>query len=176
MPDRPLDRDAIEHHLHSLGDRLGALGATVHLTVVGGSYMALHGLRESTMDVDTITQLSDTVRRAVADVARDFDLDPAWLNDRALAFRPHIEAQVGAVLFEHPHLVVDGPTADFMFLMKLDRGEQRDRSDLIALWPRTSFGTPEAAALAHISAYPHLPEDEHLADYIAEIAAMAERE
>lgn len=65
---------------------------TVRLTVVGGSYMALHGLRESTMDVDTITRLDDVVRRAVAEVAREFDLDPAWLNDRALAFQPHIEA------------------------------------------------------------------------------------
>jgi hypothetical protein len=135
--------------------------------------MALLGLRDSTMDVDTITRLDDTLRRAVADVAEAFDLDPAWLNDSALAFQPHIELSIGSVLFEHPNLVIDGPTADFMFLMKLDRGEQRDRSDLIALWPRTTFGTPEAAAVAHGAAYPHIPRDEHLATYITEIARAA---
>jgi hypothetical protein len=146
---------------------------TARLTVVGGSYMALLGLRDSTMDVDTITRLDDTLRRAVADVADEFDLDPTWLNDRALTFQPHIELAIGPVLFEHPNLVIDGPTADFMFLMKLDRGEQRDRSDLIALWPRTTFGTPEAAALVHEAAYPHVLRDDYLAGYIAEIARVA---
>jgi hypothetical protein len=54
VPETPFDRPAIEHHLHALGDRLAGLGITARLTVVGGSYMALLGLRDSTMDVDTV--------------------------------------------------------------------------------------------------------------------------
>jgi hypothetical protein len=176
VPDTPLDREAIEHNLRLLGDRLGDLGARARLTVVGGSYMALLGLRASTMDVDTITRLDDVVRQAVADVGRELDLDPTWLNDRAFAFQPHVEAGPGRVMFEHPNLVIEGPSAEVVFLMKLGRAEQRDRGDLIALWPRTSFATPEAAALAYSEAYPHVPEDAHLAGYIAEIAAAAEEE
>ena len=137
--------------------------------------MALLGLRESTMDVDTITQLDATLRQAVTEVARDFDLDPGWLNDRAFAFRPQIELTLDEPLFEHPNLVIDGPTPDYVFLMKLGRGAQRDRGDLVALWPRTTFGSPEAVARAYEAAYPHLLHDEYLAGYVAEIAAAAAR-
>jgi hypothetical protein len=135
--------------------------------------MALLGLRESTMDVDTITRLDDVVRQAVADVGRELGLDPTWLNDRAFAFQPHIEAVPGTVMFEHPSLIIEGPSAEVVFLMKLGRGEQRDRGDLIALWPRTHFATPETAALAYAEAYPHAPDDEHLVGYITEIASAA---
>jgi hypothetical protein len=38
------------------------------LVVVGGSYLALHDLRESTADVDSLTKLPDGVRDAVRTV------------------------------------------------------------------------------------------------------------
>ena len=84
----PLDRAAIEANLTALGDRLAMDGAEVRLLIVGGSYLALHGLRESTVDVDTITRLDATTRDAIEAVAAERGLEPAWLNDHAAAFAP----------------------------------------------------------------------------------------
>jgi hypothetical protein len=60
--------------------------------------------------------------------------------------------------------------------MKLYRGSPQDHEDLIALWPRCTFSKPEAAAAAFHAAFPHAPEDDHLASYIEEIAAAAATE
>ena len=57
-------------NLLEVAEILGASGrAQTRLIVVGGSYLALHGLRESTRDVDTITVLDEAVRSAVQEVA-----------------------------------------------------------------------------------------------------------
>jgi hypothetical protein len=56
--------------------------------VVGGSLLAFHGLREATVDVDSVKRLDSELKSAVASVARLHDLAPAWLNDSASAFRP----------------------------------------------------------------------------------------
>ena len=56
MPDILFSRQDIIDNLREVAEILGASGqAQTRLIVVGGSYMALHGLREATKDVDTIT-------------------------------------------------------------------------------------------------------------------------
>ncbi|MGD2061449.1 MAG: hypothetical protein PVF87_11320 [Acidimicrobiia bacterium] len=57
--------------------------------------------------------------------------------------------------------------------MKLYRADPQDREDLVSLWPLCAFSDPEAAAAAFRNAYPHSPEDEYLADYIADVAGDA---
>lgn len=171
----PLDRAAIEANLAALGDRLADEGIVARLLVVGGSYLALQGLRESTMDVDTVTRLDDTITSAIEAIADERGLDPAWLNDRAAAFAPSTSAGEGTILFDHPNLTIVGPSDDYVFLSKVDRGKQRDFDDLVLLWPRTSFGSPDEAVNAFYAAYPHLePEaDPHLVDYIERVARAA---
>jgi hypothetical protein len=56
-------------------------------------------------------------------------------------------------------------------VIKLYRAESRDREDMMALWPLCTFATPDGAARASDTpTYPHAPEDEHLAEFICEIA------
>lgn len=171
----PLDRAAIQANLAALGDRLAANGLQARLLVVGGSYLALNGLRDSTIDVDTVTRLDAEVKAAIEAVAAERGLDPSWLNDRAAAFAPSTSPGESELLFAHGSLVVLGPSPDFVFLSKVERGKQRDFDDLVVLWPRTSFGTPQAAVDAFYLAYPRIDPDTdpHLVGYIERVAARA---
>lgn len=78
--------------LDAVGAHLEAAGAAVSIVVVGGAALALHGwVPRTTHDVDVIAlasgpttliapRLPDALLRAVARVARDFDLPEHWLN------------------------------------------------------------------------------------------------
>jgi hypothetical protein len=50
--------------------------------------MALHGLREATRDVDTITVLDEAVSSAAHEVSRRRGLAPHWLNSHARPWPP----------------------------------------------------------------------------------------
>ncbi len=58
------------------------------IIVVGGSLLAWHDLRDSTLDVDSIRRLDDALRHAVATVAARHGLAADWLNDRAAPWAP----------------------------------------------------------------------------------------
>jgi hypothetical protein len=58
------------------------------LVIVGGSYLALEELRESTRDVDTVTRLDEQLRLAIAEVGVELGLAPTWLSDSSVPFRP----------------------------------------------------------------------------------------
>jgi hypothetical protein len=66
LPDVVFSRQDILDNLREVAEILGAGGQPqTRLIVVGGSYLALHGLRDATRDVDTITVLDDAVNSAV---------------------------------------------------------------------------------------------------------------
>jgi hypothetical protein len=59
--EKKLDRDAIMVSFDLLSDRLRQRDADVlEIIVVGGSFLALHGLRNSTTDVDSVTRIDET--------------------------------------------------------------------------------------------------------------------
>ncbi len=82
----------LEHILAALNDQLAVAGARVHLVVIGGSgLIAIDAVARTTRDVDVVAleehgklvpaePLPEAVREAAAIVARDFGLEPNWLN------------------------------------------------------------------------------------------------
>ena len=50
------------------------------MIVVHGALLALHGLRESARDVDSVQRLDEELAAAVARVASRRDLASRWLN------------------------------------------------------------------------------------------------
>src|SRR5262245_32876591 len=149
-------------------------GVRTELVVVGGSYMALRGLRASTADVDTVSDLIVTVRDAVNVVARRRHLRPNWLNDYAKPFTPvGLPFDDCDVLYDHPALRLLGPPPDWIFLMKLYAGRAPDIDDLVALWPLSGFTSPDEAAKRFAAAYPHMPPDDDLIELLEDIAEMA---
>ena len=96
MPDRPIA--AIERGLASVGELLAIDGVEVGIAVVGGTALNLLGIvQRTTSDVDVLAVLQsgsdppgetlvppdplpDPLQRAIARVARDFQLPPDWMN------------------------------------------------------------------------------------------------
>jgi hypothetical protein len=57
--------------------------------------------------------------------------------------------------------------------LKLYRADPQDREDLVTLWPRCNFASPDHAVAAFRDAYPHAPADDQLANFIRDIARDA---
>lgn len=170
MPE-PLDKAAILDHLAEVAQELGP-GTHQHvIIVVGGSLLALHDLRLSTWDVDSVARLEPELRAAADRVAGRHGLEPGrWLNDRAVMFRPAtLTPLMCEVVFEHPRLIVRGAPLEYVFLMKLG-ARASDFDDLRVLWPVCSFDSPEHAAQMWHEGYPHEEHDPFLADHIRRIA------
>jgi len=173
-PARPLSAAQIRGYLAEVADALPRDGPQLSIVMVGGSLLAWHGLRRTTVDVDSVRRLTGELREAAATVARRHDLDPHWLNDKAAGFAPAgLRDQDAAVLLDRPRLRVLGAPLDQVFLMKLFAARSRDVADLVALWPHAGFGSPDHAARRLHEAYPHLERDPHLVDFIGSIAKQA---
>lgn len=171
MSDTPLDGAAILQHLAELADELGPAGEPHVVVLVGGSLLALHDLRDTTVDVDSLLRLDPELRDAVAVVGARHDLSVRWLNDSAATFRPVTFQQSACeVLLDRGRLVVLGAPFDQVFLMKLYAARAPDYDDLVALWPRCTFESPEQAVALFYAAYPHLEADPYLVDYVRGLA------
>jgi hypothetical protein len=84
--------ETLDTILGALGEQLRALGKRTEIVVIGGSALTALGLvSRATRDVDLVAiaeggelrsanPLPEALREARDRVARDFDLDPNWLN------------------------------------------------------------------------------------------------
>jgi hypothetical protein len=172
------DKPTILLALGAVASRLEEQGAEPGvLIIVGGSFMALHDLREATRDIDTVTRITAAIRDALNAVAAEHGFEADWLNDRATMHVPQgLIEEACDVLLDHPRLRVLGPPADYVFVMKLyaARGEV-DHDDMVRLWPRCTFTNPAEAVALYWEAYPHAPEDDGLVGYVEQIAGEAAR-
>ena len=168
------DRGELESLFDELAEELARLSTSVDVVMVGGAWMLWHAQRASTRDVDSARRFDTDLHDAVDRVGARHDLRQGWLNDAAAMFWPS-EASYDdcEIVYERHALVVRTPDPEIIFVMKLYRADPQDREDLVTLWPLCSFATPDDAAHGFRRAYPHAPEDEHLPDYIAEVARDA---
>jgi hypothetical protein len=60
-----------------------------------------------------------------------------------------------------------------VFLMKMYRGLSNNLDDMIAMWPLIGFTDAHELVDAFMMAYPHAPQDEHLAQFVIDIARHA---
>jgi hypothetical protein len=146
-------------------------GPVHEVVLAGGALLALHGLRGSTVDVDSVRALDGAVRDAVGAVAARRGLGAHWLNDAARPFLPStVDLAACDVLIEHGRLRVLGLPWRDLFAMKLYSARTRDVEDLRAVWPHCGF-VDAAAAVAHFRrAYPDEPEDPYLEEFVAALA------
>jgi hypothetical protein len=122
QPDPPgstptvLGKFEILAHITEVADELAAKDLVCSLVVVGGSYMALHDLRESTADVDSLTKLSEDLKAIVRVVGDRHGLRATWLNDSAAMFAAvGLDVDECEVLYQYSHLTVLGPPPDQVF-------------------------------------------------------------
>lgn len=177
---RTLTRGEIIAHFE-LVETFLPTGHTFEITAVGGAPLVLLGLRGeegSTADVDAITDLPPQLEEAATRAALESGLPATWINTRAKAFSVN-DPRPSIVVYRSRNLTVRSAAADDIFIMKMyaaasgGRGE-RDRGDLVALWSRCSYRSPQEAVNDYLARVP-LAEgnDPYLVDWIADIVAEA---
>lgn len=170
-----LDATLIRSLLTHLAAEIRPTDATT-LTIVGGAYLALLGLRESTIDIDFITPLSADLRETIAELGERHGLPHNSLNDHARAFAPRAtDHRDVTVIFEAPQLKVVGLPLTEIFLMKLARASAADIGDMRILWPLVAefFGSSRVVVDEFYRAFPLEPFDEYLEDFVASIITEA---
>jgi hypothetical protein len=137
--------------------------------MVGGSFLALHDLRDATRDIDSIRRLDPQLLTTAAVVAARHDLDPHWLNDNAAMFAPAgLQEDMCTPVIDTPNLLVLEPPARYVFVMKLHSTRMVDSADLPPLWNLTGFEGPEEAVAFMEACYPHAERDPYLVRYLRE--------
>ena len=167
----PLDGNAIKSLLEEVSKHLTP-GPNRHLVViVGGALLAWNGLRNTTIDVDSIERLGLELETAVAEVAQERGLEPDWLNAEAARFRPAILVLNDCeVLLETDKLVVRGAPLRAVFAMKLLRSQQNDLADIEKILPVAGFMSAAEAVESFYEAYPHALEDPELPGLVCQLA------
>jgi hypothetical protein len=170
----PLDGDTIKELLAEVADRLTSGSGPHVVVIVGGSLLAWHGLRDTTMDVDSVDNLEKEVQAAVAEIAAERGLEPDWLNANAARFRPAtLLIDDCEVLLPTETLVVLGAPLRVVFAMKLLRGQPNDLADIVRILPEAGFDSATEAVESFYRAYPHEPGDPELPALVVDLAARA---
>lgn len=166
--------DRIRHLLGAIADEMGD-GPPVELIVSGGAYMALHGIRESTQDIDSATALDSEIAAAAHRVSQRLGMPGHTLNSNAKAFTSSADLYTGrTVLFQQGRLIVCGPSPETVLLLKLRASRpQRDEHDIINLFPLCNFASISEIADRYAEAFPEEPHDEFLPSHIAKLAERA---
>ena len=145
-----LDRGKLIELFEDLSDRLRERGVRGHIYIVGGAAMMLaFGRSRTTRDVDAYVRNQGAehadVMEAARRVADKHGLPEDWLNELATMFMPSGEDRRAPVLFDSPHLVVTGASAEHMLAMKLQAGREADLDDIDTLLAHLQIATSEEA-------------------------------
>ena len=169
MPEHLLDADGIRRHLREVAAELPA-ESRFEVVLVGGALMALHGLRDSTVDVDSVRSINARLRAAVAVVAERHGLSSRWLNDSSRPFVPEtLDVARCDVVLDLPGLRVLGAPLREVFVMKVYAARTRDVADLPLLWKVWGY-TDVAEAVEHFRrAYPDEPGDPYLESWLRSV-------
>lgn len=168
--------DRIRELLTELGQLLGPHGDDISIVIVGGSLMAIHGLRDGTTDVDTISAIDIELKGAIENLASTHWLASNWLNQSAMMFAPNtFEIALCNLEIHEGRLRVLSIPMRQLFLMKLNSNRRRDHEDLVLLWPRTGFVSADEVLQEFARAYPFAPEDEFLGEWVQQIINRATR-
>ncbi len=128
-----------------------------HLYVIGGAAMIMaYGRIEATADIDALGVENQAVVQAAARrVAEARGLPQTWLNfDLQFLDLPSPESdQVAQVLFDSPHLVVTGASAEHMLAMKVHACREKDRDDIRLLLQRLRIRSIQEVDRIHNSVF-----------------------
>lgn len=124
------------HMAFSALDRwLIAGGETLEALVVGGAVLQMEGIR-ATRDVDAFYRTTEAVEHAIAKVAEELDMgvdEEQWMNGSVANLNPPPPSGVCPVVFSGTALTVRAAPLDYVALMKLASGREKDVSDVAAI-------------------------------------------
>ena len=158
-PDRPrgaLDRDTLHRLFDELADELARVQARAHVYIVSGAAMMMAYQRDrTTHDVDArIDDGHAAVLAAVEAIARRHGLPTTWPNEQAAAYLPATPDRRAPVVYDSPHLVITGASAEHLLAMKLEAARRTDEADVVALLRTLDIRDTGAAIAIHASLFP----------------------
>ncbi|MEY4005677.1 MAG: hypothetical protein RLZZ221_1773 [Verrucomicrobiota bacterium] len=121
MPYELLNKARLTAALRRLGELAQARGLVLELSLYGGAVFTLvYGSRESTRDVDGLIRPTAAAEPLIAQVAREQNLPPDWLNSDVQQFlAPKEEKRVWTDADLGLGLRITLPTAAYLLALKL---------------------------------------------------------
>lgn len=144
-------RQRILQLLNRLNAELQRAGVTAEVCLFGGAAMVLaFDAREATRDVDAVFAPTDTLRQAIAAVARDEGESEDWMNDAVKGFvsSTPVTTDEGLPVLSHVRLL--RPADDYLLAMKClaarAAGDHAtgDRADVALLIRKLNLRTVDA--------------------------------
>ena len=154
-----MDSLQIEQYLGFLGQKLADMQITTSLILLGGALMITQlGNRKATQDIDVVIATNDrhtyqAVQQAIAMVAKEKKLPPAWLNDDVTIVVDQIGKPKAPRLWKiFGNLTVYVPELEYILALKLFAGRPQDDRDIQAVAQRLSLKT-RAQAWSIVNTY-----------------------
>jgi hypothetical protein len=147
-----MESSHIEHYLGFLGQKLAEMQIKATIILLGGALMVTQiGNRKSTQDIDVVIATNDrrtyqAVQQAIALVAREKMLPPAWLNDDVTIVVDQIGKPKAPKHWKtYTNLTVYVPELEYMLALKLFSGRPQDDRDIQAIAQRLNIRTKAQA-------------------------------
>src|SRR6266704_2918338 len=154
-----MNSSQIEQYLGFLGQKLAEMQIKTSIILLGGALMVTQlGNRKSTQDIDVVIATNDrrtyqAVQQAIALVAREQKLPPAWLNDDVTIVVDQIGKPKAPKHWKtFANLTVYVPELEYILALKLFSGRPQDDRDIQALSQRLRVHT-QAQAWSIVNAY-----------------------
>ena len=149
----------IEHYLGFLGQKLVEMQIKTTIILFGGALMVTQiGNRKSTQDIDVVIATNDqrtyqAVQQAIALVAKEKRLPPAWLNDDVTIVVDQIGKPKSPKHWKtFANLTVYIPELEYMLALKLFSGRPQDDRDIQAIAQRLNIRS-KAQAWSTVNEY-----------------------
>jgi hypothetical protein len=156
---KSMDSSQIEQYLGFLGQKLADMQVTTSLILLGGALMITQiGNRKATQDIDVVIATNDrhtyqAVQQAIALIAKEKKLPPAWLNDDVTIVVDQIGKPKAPKLWKiFGNLTVYVPELEYILALKLFSGRPQDDRDIQAIAQRLSLQT-RAQAWSIVNTY-----------------------
>ena len=156
-PPGALDRDTLHQLFEELADALARARVRACIYIIGGEAMTMaHQRDRTTQDVDArIDDGHQAVLTVVSTVARRRGLPTTWLNEQATAYLPAAPDQRAPVMFDSPHLIITGASAEHLLAMKPEAARRTDQADIATLLRTLDIQDANAAMAIHADLFPH---------------------
>ena len=157
-----LDRDGILEALETLDEELRKRGTRTHIYVFGGACVSLSFDRNRvTGDIDVhVREEHGAVQDAILKIARRREWPTTWMNEQGTQKLPRTADTRAGVLYQSPHLVVTGASAEHVIAMKMRAGRNIDWQDIECVARQNGIGSAEELERIHDAVFPEeeLPE------------------
>ena len=138
--EKELTREDLIDLFTAMNEHLQFKRLKLEIVVYGGSAFALHGLRNSSADIDVEIiggELNLEVQQIINKVGRDYDLNKDWFNDQVSIMLPEkIKKSKKINYISLSNLKVKVPVLEELLAMKVIAGRDKDNKDIELLLNR----------------------------------------